>query len=74
MAKKQNIIGPVLRRKRVKAGRTQEQLATKIQIAGWDLSRAGVSKIEAQLRKVNDSELQILATVLKSEIKDLYPA
>ena len=71
--KKQNIIGPTVRRMRVEAGLSQEQLATKIQVAGWDLSRGGLSKIEAQLRRVNDAELLILARVFNCETQDLYP-
>ena len=71
--KKQNIIGPVIRRMRVEAGLSQEQLATKIQVTGWDLSRGGLSKIEAQLRRVNDAELLILARVFNCETQDLYP-
>jgi hypothetical protein len=40
---------------------------------GWDLSRGTLSKIEAQLRCVIDSELEILAKALRVEILDLYP-
>ena len=41
-----NIIGPQVRRLRNQRGGSQEQLAAKLQIAGWDLSRNGVAKIE----------------------------
>lgn len=73
MKNNQNIVGPVVRRMRVEAGLSQEKLAAKIQVAGWDLSRGGVSKIEAQLRRVNDAELLVLARVLRCELGDLYP-
>jgi transcriptional regulator with XRE-family HTH domain len=71
--KNQNIIGPVVRRMRVEAGLSQEQMAGKIQVAGWDLSRGGLSKVEAQLRRVNDAELLVLAQVFKCPVQDLYP-
>jgi transcriptional regulator with XRE-family HTH domain len=73
MKNNQNIVGPVIRRMRVDAGLSQEKLATKIQVAGWDLSRGGLSKIEAQLRRVNDAELLVLARALGCKVQDLYP-
>ena len=71
--REQNITGPVVRRLRMDARLSQEALAAKLQLAGWDLTRGGLSKIEARLRRVNDAELAILARVLKCEIGDLYP-
>ena len=70
----QNLVGPVVRRLRMAVGMSQDSLAAKIQMAGWDLSRGGLSKIEARLRRVNDAELLILARVLKCSVGDLYPA
>ena len=57
----QNIVGPVVREAREKLGLTQAQLATKLNLAGWDLSRGTLSKIEAQLRCVTDYEIAKLA-------------
>jgi DNA-binding XRE family transcriptional regulator len=56
------------------AALSQEALAAKLQLAGWDLSRAGVSKIEAGLRRVNDAETWMLAKVLCCQLTDLFPA
>lgn len=70
----QNLVGPVIRKLRMDAGLSQEALAAKLQVAGWDLTRAGLSKIEAQLRRVNDAELLVLARTLKVEVAELYPA
>ena len=69
----QNLVGPVVRSLRIDAGMSQEELAAKLQLAGWDLSRGGLSKIEAQFRRVNDAELYLLARVLKCEMRDLFP-
>ena len=55
------------------AGLSQEGLAAKLQLGGWDLSRGGLSKIEAQLRRVNDAEIYLFAKVLKCEMGDLFP-
>jgi transcriptional regulator with XRE-family HTH domain len=44
---------------------TQAALAGKLQLAEWDIDRAGVSKIEMGIRKVTDIELVTLAKVLQ---------
>ena len=69
----QNLIGPTVRKLRMAAGLSQEALAAKLQVAGWDITRGGLSKIEARIRRVNDAELLVLATVLKCGLSDLYP-
>jgi len=73
MAKVQNIVGPQVRRLRYEQGLTQETLAARCGVLGWDLSRATLSKIEAQLRCVTDVELRNLAEALKVGIEDLLP-
>ena len=44
-----------------------------MQRAGWDISRSGVSKIEARLKFVLDFELHYLVEVLRVELKELFP-
>lgn len=73
MANKQNIVGPQVRRLRDQQDMTQEALAARCNVLGWDLSRGTLSKIEAQLRCVTDGELRILADALKVRLDDLYP-
>lgn len=73
-ASTQNLVGPQVRRFRVAAGMSQEAFAAKLQLAGWDLSRGGLSKIEACLRRVNDAELWALAQALSCSLEDLFPA
>ena len=68
-----NLVGPEIRRRRIEAGLSQEALAVRIQRARWDLSRGGLSKIEARLRRVNDAELLVLSRALKCEVLELYP-
>ena len=43
------------------------------QIAGFDISRSGVSKIEERLRFVDDKDLMFVAEVLKLPIQELFP-
>lgn len=73
MANRQNIVGPQVRKLRDQRDMTQEALATRCNLLGWDLSRATLSKVEAQLRCVTDSELRVLADALKVGLEDLYP-
>ena len=72
MAAKQNIIGARVRFLRQEKELSREALAAKC-IAGWDISRGTLSKIEARLRRVNDAEVMLIAKVLKCSIADLYP-
>ncbi len=68
-----NLVGPQVRRARTQLDLTQEDLAAKLQRAGWDVSRASLAKIEAQLRWVADAELYLLAEVLGMTMVDLFP-
>ena len=54
-------------------GWSQSVLAAKLQIAGFDISRSGVSKIEARLSYVDDKTLLYLAEVLKVQLQELFP-
>jgi transcriptional regulator with XRE-family HTH domain len=59
-----NIVGPVVREVREKKGLTQAALTAKLNVAGWDLSRDTLAKIESQVRWVADFEILRLATAL----------
>ena len=68
-----NNIGPQVRRRRYALGWSQSILAAKLQIAGFDISRSGVSKIEARLSYVDDKSLLYLAEVLRVPVQELFP-
>jgi transcriptional regulator with XRE-family HTH domain len=68
-----NLIGPQVRKLRVHRGWTQKVFAAKLQIAGWDISREGVAKVEARMVRVVDHRLYFLANVLGVSITDLLP-
>jgi transcriptional regulator with XRE-family HTH domain len=69
----QNIVGPQVRKLRDQRGLTQEMFAARCSIRGLQLTRATLSKIEAQLRCVTDFELVVLAEALKVEVPALLP-
>lgn len=69
----QNLVGARIRCLRTAAGISQGELATRLQLAGWDISRGGLSKIEACLRRVNDAELWMLGNVLGCPLGELFP-
>jgi transcriptional regulator with XRE-family HTH domain len=69
-----NVTGAAIRRLRVSRGLSQEALANALQRSGWDLSRGGLSKIEAGLRMIIDAELVILCRVMNCRPADLLRA
>ena len=44
---------------------SQKELAAKLELNGWKISRGTLAKIEAGIREVTDVELMILAKTLK---------
>ena len=69
-----NLVGPQVRQFRIGKNFTQEALAAKLQVEGWDVSRESLAKLESQFRRVPDCELLFLAKVLGVEVMDLFPA
>lgn len=68
-----NIVGPQIRTRRSELDLTQEELVTRCQLQGFDISRGTLSQIEAQLRCVTDDELLALARILKVTTDSLFP-
>jgi transcriptional regulator with XRE-family HTH domain len=69
-----NAVGPQIARERLKRNLTQEALATKLQLAGLDLDRISVAKIETGIRSVYDYELAVIAMLLGVSANDLLPS
>ena len=67
-----NVIGPQVRQLREQQQLTQEALAAKCNLAGWNISRGTLAKIEAKVRRVTDDEVVLLASVLKVDIERLF--
>jgi transcriptional regulator with XRE-family HTH domain len=69
----QNMVGPQVRRLRYVRGWSQNVLATKLQLLGWDIGRVAVSKIESRLVHVDDYELLYFTKVFNVGLADLFP-
>ena len=57
---------------RVERELSQDALAAQCNVLGWDISRGTLSKIEAQIRRVNDAEVMLLSKVLKCSVEAFY--
>jgi transcriptional regulator with XRE-family HTH domain len=66
-------VGPQVRKFRQRKGWTQNELAIKLQLFGWDTSRESVTNLENQKRRVPDLELFIIARILGAKIENLFP-
>lgn len=67
-----NIVGKNIREIREKKGWTQEQLVAKCNLIDWKISRGTLAKIESNVRRVTDIEVNIIAQVLKVPINELF--
>jgi len=67
-----NVVGKYIKEIRKKQNLTQEQLAIRIEMAGWQIDRFVISKIERGDRQVSDIEAQLIAKVLKVSVADLF--
>jgi transcriptional regulator with XRE-family HTH domain len=67
-----NIVGKSVKTIRESQGITQEQLAIKLEMAGWRVDRFLVSRIERGERQMLDMEIQLIAKVLGVSISSLF--
>ncbi|MGA3284351.1 MAG: helix-turn-helix transcriptional regulator [Verrucomicrobiota bacterium] len=67
------MIGSQVRKLREQKGWNQNQLAVKLQLAGWDTSQGSLSRLENGERRVPDLELFVLADVLDTKLENLFP-
>lgn len=67
-----NIVGPIVKEIREGQRLTQESLAARCNLLGWDISRSTLAKIEVQLRRVKDTEAAMLARALKVDVGEMY--
>lgn len=58
-------VGAAVRALRLAKGLTQEQLAAKVQLAGCDLTRSALAKIECGQRSIYPDELKALHEALQ---------
>ena len=69
-----NLIRQQVIRLRQHHGWSQEQLAVRLQLAGWhNASRSTVSKIEGGSLRISDYDLLFVAAALRVHFADLFP-
>jgi transcriptional regulator with XRE-family HTH domain len=67
-----NIIGKHMKEIREQQGLTQDQLAIRLEMAGWQVDRFVISKIERGERQVLDTEVHQIAKALKVKVSSLF--
>ena len=67
-----NVVGKRIKEIREQSGITQEQLAIRLEVTGWQVDRFVISKIERGERQVLDKEVQLIAKVLKVDVSNLF--
>ena len=65
-------IGENIRTLRLKAGLTQETLAAKMQLAGCDITRSAVAKIEVGQRHLYPDEIILLKKILHTTYDEIF--
>lgn len=68
-----NAVGPTIRKLRNQQGWTQDALAAKLQLQGWDCTRSWLAKIEAQQVAVKDFELLYFRAIFDTGLDNLFP-
>ncbi len=64
-------VGNNIRALRERAGLTQDYVATRLQIAGCDLTRSAVAKIEVGQRHLYPDEIILLKQILGCEYEEI---
>tara|TARA_R110001583_G_scaffold51161_7_gene159727 strand:- start:926 stop:1132 length:207 start_codon:yes stop_codon:yes gene_type:complete len=67
-----NIVGKNVKKIRENRGWTQEQLVAKCNLNNWEISRSTLAKIESNVRRVTDIEVQKLSLALNVSVNDLF--
>jgi transcriptional regulator with XRE-family HTH domain len=70
---KRNAVGIQIRRLRDSQGISQQRLATLCSLAGYEITRSTLAKIEAEIRAVSDVELFVISQALRLKMDDLFP-
>ena len=68
-----NLAGPRIRQIRNQQGLSQDMLSARCEARGLILSRSTLAKIEIQVRCLTDTELLMLAEVLRVKVKEFFP-
>jgi len=67
-----NITGEFIRKARIKAGLTQQELSAKLELEPIYICRGSISRIENGTRAITDIELAAIAKVLNISLDELF--
>ena len=67
-----NCLGQNIRKARLAKKLTQEQLATRLQLLGCDMSRGTYAKIEMGIRHITVPEIDAIKEILDMEYEDFF--
>lgn len=65
-------IGANIRQLRERAGMTQELLSTKLQLAGCDITRSAIAKIEVGQRHIYPDEIMLIKRILNVKYDEIF--
>ena len=65
-------IGENIRVLRLRAGLTQDALAAKLQLAGCDITRSAIAKIEVGQRHLYPDEIILLREILSASYDEIF--
>lgn len=65
-------VGANIRKLRKKRKMTQDLLATKLQIEGYDITRSAVAKIEVGQRHLYPDEVILIKKILNTSYEDIF--
>ncbi|MBQ9084083.1 MAG: helix-turn-helix transcriptional regulator [Clostridia bacterium] len=65
-------VGNNIRKLREQAGYTQEQVATQLQLAGCDITRSALAKIEVGQRHLYPDEIILIKRILNVDYNDIF--
>ncbi len=68
-----NAIGAMVQKHRSRQNLTQQDLAGRCNLVGFDIGRETVSQIERGVRGVSDLEMILLSSALRVTVSDLVP-
>ncbi len=69
---KEKEIGNSIRKIREAMGMTQEMLSTKLQLAGCDITRSAVAKIEVGQRHLYPDEIILIKEILCTDFDSIF--
>lgn len=64
--------GENIRRFRIAKGLTQDQLSSKLQVQGCDITRSAVAKIEVGQRHVYPDEIKLIKEILSVSFDEMF--